>query len=69
MVYRGPSLTIEAGDGAWVPVSRTEETKSDPVDCEIVQQQARPMRTTMTSPWYRRRVASRLARRLLMQLG
>ena len=36
---------------------------------EIVQQQARPMRTTMTSPWYRRRVASRLARRLLMQLG
>lgn len=36
---------------------------------EIVQQQARPMRTTMTTAWYRRRVVSRLARRLLLELG
>ncbi len=36
---------------------------------EIVQQQARPMRTTMSTPWYRRRVVARLARRLLLELG
>lgn len=36
---------------------------------EIVQQQARPMRTTMSTPWYRRRVVARLARRLSLELG
>ncbi|MFP6756596.1 MAG: 4-hydroxybenzoyl-CoA reductase subunit beta [Alphaproteobacteria bacterium] len=36
---------------------------------ETVQRQARPMRTTPTSPWYRRRVVARLARRLLLELG
>jgi 4-hydroxybenzoyl-CoA reductase subunit beta len=35
---------------------------------EIVQQHARPMRTTMSTPWYRRRVVARLARRLLLEL-
>ncbi len=34
-----------------------------------VQHQARPMRTTTTTPWYRRRVVARLARRLLLELG
>ncbi len=36
---------------------------------EIVRQQTRPMRTTMSTPWYRRRVVARLARRLLLELS
>lgn len=36
---------------------------------EAVQRQARPMQTTTTTPWYRRRVVARLARRLLLELA
>ena len=36
---------------------------------KIVQRQARPMQTTMATPWYRRRVVARLARRLLLELS
>ena len=36
---------------------------------EAVQRQARPMQTTTATPWYRRRVVARMARRLLLDLG
>jgi 4-hydroxybenzoyl-CoA reductase subunit beta len=36
---------------------------------DIVQRQARPMQTTTVTPWYRRRVVARLARRLMLDLG
>ena len=36
---------------------------------EAVQRQARPMQTTTATPWYRRRVVARMARRLLLDLA
>jgi 4-hydroxybenzoyl-CoA reductase subunit beta len=36
---------------------------------DSVQRQARPMQTTTATPWYRRRVVARLARRLMLDLG
>ncbi len=36
---------------------------------DMVRKQSRPMRTTTVKPWYRRRVAGALARRLAAKLA
>jgi len=50
-------------------IGKTPDTDVASAFGDAVQRQARPMQTTTTTPWYRRRVVARLARRLLLELG
>ncbi|MDP6708525.1 MAG: 4-hydroxybenzoyl-CoA reductase subunit beta [Alphaproteobacteria bacterium] len=63
----GPAPTLVEGTDALIGRAPDEETLE--TLRELVRRQARPMQTTTTSPWYRRRVVAALAVKLARQLA